>query len=161
MKGIKLAQSLLENNELKEWRLRRQRQYTTQTMYVDSIVPFYHVIMEALSGQARKVFAIVCDKYGQGIRPTDIAKETFLPVNTVTAIVRRLANAGLIVRTKQGRNALYNVPHRDLTLVHAMRSRAFEKYHKKHRNDVYSINDFICMVSTKRTITKGKGNARH
>jgi DNA-binding MarR family transcriptional regulator len=114
-------------------------------MYVDSLVPVYTQIMNALPPQKRKVMAIILGAY-KGITPTEIARRGFLDVNTVTSVVGRLHKAGMVDRRRMGRNSLYWVRDRDFLLFYAMRAdHAWRSFYeeRRHRYDEPLIDEFI------------------
>lgn len=134
-----------QDGEMSEWKTRQRERHTTQLMYVDSIVPIYQQIMNALPPQKRKVMAIIVGAY-KGITPTEIAKRGFLDMNTVTSQVGNLHKAGLVDRRRMGRKSIYWVRDRDFLLFYAMRAdHAWRTFYEERRDryDEALIDEFI------------------
>ncbi len=134
-----------QTGEMSEWKAQQRERYTTQLMYVDSIVPVYKPIMNALPPQKRKVMAIILGAY-KGITPTEIARRGFLDLNTVTSVVGCLHKAGMIDRRRMGRNSIYWVRDRDFLLFYAMRAdHAWSSFYEERRErcDEPLIDEFI------------------
>ena len=122
-KGINIATRAYHSPEFIKWKLANRGRYATQVEFLDTGMQLVYVgIMRALRGQAAGIMLEILLSYEQGITPTAIARKTFLPVNTVSGVLVRLRNAGLVARKpRQGKSVPYFCPDRDFQRVCALR----------------------------------------
>lgn len=95
------------------------------------------------------------ESYDRGITPTDLAKVIDMEVAQVTSQGKRLADMGLITRTRRGKPSIYKVADRDLMLVHIQRSQCYEEYHNQHKKDENPVSDYITAQSFKSEFVVG------
>jgi DNA-binding transcriptional ArsR family regulator len=92
---------------------------------LDEVTPYYKAKIESLPAQQRKILdhiARISGKTQEGLTPTQIAQETRLPANQVSAQLKRLADLGY-VRTAniRSRNSYYSLAEPLYAIWHQMR----------------------------------------
>src|SRR6185295_981599 len=92
---------------------------------LDEVTPYYKAKVEALPPQQRKILDQIArstSRTREGLTPTEIASETRLAVNHVSAQLKRLSDAGY-VRTAniRGRSSYYTLSEPLYAIWHQMR----------------------------------------
>ena len=139
---------------MESWKKRRREQCESDLEYFDVLVPYYRMVMEALSTQQRKVMCGIMDAGIEGISPSALSGKVNLSLNTVTSVAGRLADKGLISREsiqRDKRGSVYKCVDGDLISVRVMRSPEFEDYHNRHRNDDNPLGDYMSLMSSQKT----------
>lgn len=92
---------------------------------LDEITPYYKARVEVLPSQQRKLLehiARAAARTHEGVSPTTLAETVGLPVNQVSAQLKRLVEAGYLRRAPlRGRSACYLLPEPLYALWHQMR----------------------------------------
>ena len=93
---------------------------------LDEVTPYYKAKVESLPVQQRKILdhiARLSSETGEGQTPAQIAEETRLPPNQVSAQLKRLAELGYVRPANiRGRNSFYNLSDRLYAIWHQMRT---------------------------------------
>jgi tetratricopeptide (TPR) repeat protein len=91
-------------------------------MLLDDLTPYYKHRMEKLPPQQRKVLDSFA-RLGHPASPTELSKETRLPVNQINSILKRLRENGFVSVAPQKRRkvTLYMVSERVFRIWHQMR----------------------------------------
>ncbi len=111
--------SLSEFNEVKDY----------LNSLLDDLTPYYQYKMKWLSKQQRKIFESMA-KLNKAATPTEISKNSRLPVNIVTSNLKRLLDEGYIKTAKQERrkSTFYIISERLFRIWYQMRfSRKLKK----------------------------------
>jgi tetratricopeptide (TPR) repeat protein len=89
---------------------------------LDDLTPYYKHRMETLSPQQRKTLDTFA-RLGRPATPTELAKETRLPVNQINSILTRLRELGFVSKSEQKRrkSTYYMVSERVFRIWHQMR----------------------------------------
>jgi DNA-binding MarR family transcriptional regulator len=92
---------------------------------LDEVTPYYKAKIETLPPQQRKILdciARVSGQTGEALTPTQVAGETRLPVNQISAQLKRLSNLGFVrAADGQKRNAYYSLSEPLYAIWHQMR----------------------------------------
>jgi tetratricopeptide (TPR) repeat protein len=92
---------------------------------LDEVTPYYKAKIETLPPQQRKILDQIARITGQtreGLTPTQIAPATRLPVNQVSAQLKRLADLGYVrMANIPGRNSYYTLSEPLYAIWHQMR----------------------------------------
>ncbi len=144
---------------IESWKKRQRKRYKSDLEYFDLLVPYYHMVMEALSTQQRKVMCGIMDAGIEGVSPGVLADKVNLSLNTVTVVAKRLADKGLITREsvqQDKRKSVYKCVDGDLISVRVMRSHGFEDYHNRHRNDDDPLGNYMSLASSQKTTERDR-----
>ena len=92
---------------------------------LDEVTPYYKAKIEALPPQQRKILDQIArstSRTREGMTPTDIATETRLPVNQISAQLKRLSEAGYVhTANVRSRNSYYTLSEPLYAIWHQMR----------------------------------------
>jgi tetratricopeptide (TPR) repeat protein len=92
---------------------------------LDEVTPYYKAKIESLPAQQRKILdhvARVSGRTQEGLTPTEIARDTRLPVNQVSSQLKRLSDLGYVRAANiRSRNSFYSLAEPLYAIWHQMR----------------------------------------